>query len=169
MPADIDQSIQLQVTRLADLLASQNHRLLTAESCTGGWFAKVLTDQAGSSAWYEGGVVSYSNILKQRLLGVPAQLIQQYGAVSAEVAHAMAVNARQQYNVDYTLAITGIAGPGGGSIQKPVGTVFMAVASQLNVNVQQQLFAGDREAVRSGAIQHALIMLIQSIVTLKDQ
>ena len=131
--------------------------LVTAESCTGGWIAKCLTDIAGSSEWYRGGVVSYSNSLKTQLLGVDPHLINTHGAVSEATARAMARGALEHLGGDYAVAVTGIAGPGGGSPDKPVGTVWIVWADRVaggHARVFQ--FGGDREAVRRATVLHAL-------------
>lgn len=152
--------------QLAEQLQIQSLRLVTAESCTGGWIAKCLTDLAGSSRWYQGGVVTYSNALKQQLLGVSDTLLQAHGAVSAEVAAAMAEGALQ-LGGDIAVAVTGIAGPGGGAI-KPVGLVYLAVAGhghQGLTTVHEQQFSGDRRAVRQAAVDHAIHLVLERIQT----
>ena len=112
--------------RLGALLVNEQLKLVTAESCTGGWVAQCLTAIAGSSAWFDRGFVSYSNEAKQEMLGVPADTLAEYGAVSQPVAVAMAEGALRNSRADWAVAITGIAGPTGGSPQKPVGTVCFA-------------------------------------------
>lgn len=132
-------------------------RLVTAESCTGGWIAKSLTDLAGSSEWFAGGVVSYSNTLKSELLGVDPHLLRMHGAVSEAVARAMASGALARLGGDCAVAVTGIAGPGGGSTDKPAGTVWLAWAARgRNVRTELQRFGGDREAVRRATVLRAL-------------
>ncbi len=135
----------------------QRLMIATAESCTGGWLAQVITHTAGSSAWFERGVVTYSNEAKTDLLGVPPALIARYGAVSLDVAAAMAAGLLVKSTAILTVAITGIAGPGGGSPDKPVGTVCFAwgVRGRAPATERRQ-FAGDREAVRRQAVVHAL-------------
>ena len=117
-----------RVATLAQQLLERDARLATAESCTGGWVAKALTDRAGSSAWFNGGIVCYSNAAKRDLLGVPPAVLDQYGAVSEPVVQALAVNARMRLAADLAVAISGVAGPGGGSADKPVGLVWFAWA-----------------------------------------
>lgn len=135
-------------------------RLVTAESCTGGWIAKTLTDIAGSSEWFAGGVVSYSNALKHRLLGVSWAQIERHGAVSEATARAMAEGALAHLGGDLAVAVTGIAGPGGGSTEKPVGTVWLAWARRNGTtHAEHRLFAGDREAVRRATVAAALLGL----------
>jgi nicotinamide-nucleotide amidase len=133
---------------VAELLRHQGSSLAVAESCTGGMIAKLLTDQPGSSAFFREGLVTYADDAKTRLLGVPAQLIATHGAVSAECARAMAVGLLQRANVDLALATTGIAGPDGGTVAKPVGTVHIALASRSATWVKQYRFNGDRHEVR---------------------
>ena len=117
------------VQQLATRLLEQRQKLCTAESCTGGLIAKTLTDLAGSSDWFERGFVSYSNQAKNEMLAVPSSVIEDYGAVSEPVAAAMAIGALRHSHADFSVAVTGVAGPGGGSEEKPVGTVWIAVAS----------------------------------------
>lgn len=153
--------------RLA-LDACQTHtlRLATAESCTGGLIAAALTDWPGSSATVERGFITYSNEAKTDMLGVPAALIVEHGAVSEAVARAMAEGALAQSLAEVSLAITGVAGPGGGSAEKPVGTVHMAAARLGRATLHQHhLFAGDRDQVRLAAALAALGLLIEQIRT----
>jgi len=133
---------------VAGILSTQTTTLAVAESCTGGLITKLLTDQAGSSAYFREGLVTYADEAKTRLLGVPAEVIAAQGAVSAEVARAMAVGLLQRATVDLALATTGIAGPTGGTAVKPVGTVFIALASRSATWVKQYRFNGDRDEVR---------------------
>lgn len=149
---------------VGELLAATGKRLATAESCTGGLLAERITRVAGSSGWFLGGVVSYSNQLKERLLGVPAELLAAHGAVSRPVALAMAEGARASCGSDWALAITGIAGPEGGSEEKPVGTVHLALAGPGGeLDHELRRFPGDRAAVRWQASQLALEMLRQRL------
>ncbi len=141
--------------RTARCLGSRGLWLATAESCTGGWIAKALTDVAGSSGWFERGLVTYSNRAKQELLGVPAELLVAHGAVSEAVVAAMARGLRERAGVDVTLATSGIAGPDGGTPDKPVGTVCLAWDDGTS-RTEVVHFAGDREAVRRQAVAHAL-------------
>ena len=150
------ESLNTLATRVSVALTTRNFTLVTAESCTGGWVAKVLTDIAGSSSWFERGLVTYSNRAKQELLGVAAATLAQHGAVSEAVAREMASGALRQGGADVALAVTGIAGPGGGTADKPVGTVWFAWATNGGVRSLQQCFGGDREAVRRAAVQQAL-------------
>jgi nicotinamide-nucleotide amidase len=168
------------VERLALALEPRGWRLATAESCTGGLVASACTERAGSSSWFECGVVSYSNAAKTRLLGVPAALIERHGAVSLPVAEAMARGAQtglppvnagagassgcgssSSSAVQTALAITGVAGPGGGSVDKPVGTVCLAWAVGGRVWSRRCRFDGDRAAVRLQSVQLALRELVE--------
>lgn len=155
-------TIESDVKRLADALRSRGERLATAESCTGGLIAAACTDLAGSSDWFERGIVSYSNEAKTELLGVDAGLIAAHGAVSEPVARAMAEGALVHSHADWVLAVTGIAGPGGGSADKPVGLVWLAWCRRGGVpQAERTVFPGDRAAVRHATVQHALRGLLQ--------
>lgn len=149
------------VEALAAALRSRGQRLATAESCTGGLIAAACTDLAGSSDWFERGVVSYSNTAKTELLGVPAALIAAHGAVSEPVALAMASGLLARAPVQRTVAVTGIAGPGGAVPGKPVGTVWIAWADALGPSAQRFQFDGDRAAVRQATVEQALRGLLQ--------
>ena len=155
MPAQWAAAVQA----LADTLLRRQWMLAAAESCTGGMVAAACTDLAGSSAWLERGFVTYSNAAKTQMLGVDAQLIATHGAVSEPVARAMAQGALQHSAAQVALAITGVAGPGGGSEAKPVGTVWFAFAGPWGVHSEVQHFGGDRAAVRQAAALHALLRL----------
>lgn len=148
--------------RLAELMQGRGLMLATAESCTGGMIASACTDLAGSSAWFERGFVSYSNAAKTQLLGVPADCIASHGAVSEPVARAMALGALTHSAAQVAVAVTGVAGPGGGSPDKPVGTVWIAWAMADQVRAERMQFSGDRAAVRQATVEHAL----QGLVTL---
>jgi nicotinamide-nucleotide amidase len=151
------------VLALAAALRARGLKVATAESCTGGLIAAACTAVAGSSDWFERGVVTYSNEAKAELLGVPMALIQAHGAVSAEVARAMAEGALAHSHADLAVAVTGIAGPGGAVQGKPVGTVWLAVA-RAGRDVQAELLtlAGDRAAVREQTVHRALQRLFES-------
>lgn len=138
-------------------LGARRLLLTTAESCTGGWIAKLVTDQAGSSAWFERGFVVYSNAAKVELLGVRETTLMECGAVSAETVGEMAQGALAHSRADLALAVSGVAGPGGGSAAKPVGTVWLAWMLKDNaVRVRHYRFDGDRDAVRAQAVYAAL-------------
>ena len=151
------------VEDLATALLARGWMLATAESCTGGLIAGACTDLAGSSNWLERGFVSYSNAAKTELLGVDAALIARHGAVSEPVARAMAQGALQHSKAQCALAVTGIAGPGGGSADKPVGTVWFAWATPQGVRSEMQRFDGDRAQVRSATVQHSLAVLLRLV------
>ena len=145
---------------VANLLCKRQWMLATAESCTGGLIAAACTDLAGSSNWFERGFVTYSNAAKTELLGVPAELIEQFGAVSEPVARAMAAGALAHSHAQVAVAVTGVAGPGGGSTDKPVGTVWFGWATPTGQHSECQHFAGDRAAVRAATVRHALTRLL---------
>ncbi|MFT4193193.1 MAG: CinA family protein [Ottowia sp.] len=134
--------------------------MATAESCTGGLIAGACTDLAGSSAWFERGFVTYSNAAKTELLGVPAALIAAHGAVSEPVARAMAEGAIAHAHAQAAVAVTGVAGPTGGSVEKPVGTVWFGWCVDGRVTTELRRFGGDRAAVRAQAVAHALRRLL---------
>lgn len=151
------------VTRLSESLLHKRKKVCTAESCTGGLIAKMLTDPAGSSDWFERGFVTYSNQAKNELLEVPASVIEDYGAVSEPVAVAMATGALHHSHADFSIAVTGIAGPSGGSKEKPVGTVWIAAASADDVIANRFQFNGDRRTVRVATLVAALEILINLV------
>ncbi len=153
MPADIAQ--------LANLMQKKGWMLASAESCTGGMIAAACTDLAGSSNWFERGFVTYSNAAKTELLGVDAALIAQHGAVSEPVARAMAAGALARSRAQVSVAVTGVAGPGGGSAEKPVGTVWFGFAVGDQVSSEVKNFAGDRAAVRQATALHAVQRLCE--------
>jgi len=148
--------------RLGAALRQAGLTVTSAESCTGGWIAKRLTDVAGSSAWFERGFVTYSNAAKCELLGVGAATVETHGAVSREVVLEMAAGALARSRADLAVAVTGIAGPEGGTADKPVGTVWLAWARRDGeVRAARRRFSGDRENVRRAAVQAALDGLLQ--------
>ena len=150
------------VAKLADIFLKKQWRLATAESCTGGLVASSITALAGSSDWFERGYVTYSNAAKSEDIGVNTHLIEQHGAVSQEVAQAMAQGAKQSSKSQVALSITGIAGPTGGSTEKPVGTVWFAWAlTDGSVISEKKLFLGDREAIRAQACDYSLDRLLE--------
>ncbi len=142
--------------RLGVRLKRANEMLATAESCTGGWAAQVVTSVAGSSAWFERGFVTYSNEAKQELLGVRAETLRAYGAVSEETAREMARGALERSRGTIAVSITGVAGPSGGTAEKPVGTVCFAWARGGEVRSETRRFAGDRESIRRQSVILAL-------------
>ncbi|MDO8903205.1 CinA family protein [Hydrogenophaga sp.] len=148
---------------LASELKTRGLRLATAESCTGGLVAGACTELSGSSDWFDRGFVTYSNAAKSDLLGVPAELIDVHGAVSEPVARAMAAGAVARSKAQLAVAVTGVAGPTGGTAQKPVGTVWFGWATPEGVFTELQRFQGDRSAVRQAAVAHALAGLLQRL------
>lgn len=148
----------------------QGLTLATAESCTGGLIANALTDQPGASACFHGAIIAYDNRIKETLLGIPSAMLEQDGAVSAPVAALMAQNARSHLAVDIALSVSGIAGPSGGTIQKPVGTVFIALADQNDVKVDKFIFDGPpketenrRQYIRRESCSKALKMMVSHL------
>ena len=152
--------IEAKAAELAALLRERGWRLATAESCTGGLVAAACTSLAGSSDWFERGFVTYSNAAKTGLLGVEPSLISAHGAVSEEVALAMAAGTLARAPVELALAVTGIAGPGGAVPGKPVGTVWLAWGSARGIAAERLQLAGDRAAVRSQTVAAALDRLV---------
>ena len=146
---------------LAQILLQNGLQMVTAESCTGGLIAATCTELPGSSAWFERGFVTYSNEAKTESLGVDATLITEHGAVSEAVARAMALGAVRHATAQVSVAVTGIAGPTGGSAEKPVGTVWFGFMVQGQLSSEMRRFDGDRSAVRAATVQHALQRLIQ--------
>jgi nicotinamide-nucleotide amidase len=149
------------VERLADLLLKKKWRLATAESCTGGLIAGACTDLSGSSNWFERGFITYSNDAKTEMLGVEAALLARRGAVSEQVAQAMAQGALAHSRAQVAVAVTGVAGPTGGSRAKPVGTVWFGFALPGQLLTEKMHFMGDRAAVRAATVYHALKRLVE--------
>jgi nicotinamide-nucleotide amidase len=148
--------IEKLARKLGGRLKARRSLLVTAESCTGGWVAQAVTSIAGSSDWFERGYVTYSNTAKQQLLGVKSVTLKKYGAVSQETAREMARGALRRSRSDLSLAITGIAGPGGGTPDKPVGTVCFAWARGRKIRSEMKRFKGNRQSVRRQSVVHAL-------------
>lgn len=151
-----DRDLEALALTLGRALEKRGWRLAVAESCTGGWIAKAVTDVAGSSQWFDGGIVAYSNAAKIGLLGVPKNVLAAHGAVSEETVCAMAEGARTRFAADIAVAVSGIAGPGGGTADKPVGTVHFAWAEAGGVTAARRIFAGNRETVRRLTVALAL-------------
>jgi len=155
-----DESLRELAQKLAQHCLHQGWQVVTAESCTGGWIGKVCTDLPGSSGWFAGGLISYSNTAKTSLLGVPEDLLERFGAVSEPVALAMAEGALSRTNAHLSVAVSGIAGPGGATLTKAVGTVCLAWATQNNAALFSKSltcqFSGDRESVRRQTVAAAL-------------
>lgn len=150
-----------RVEQLAAQLLRRQWMLATAESCSGGLIAGACTELSGSSNWFERGFVTYSNAAKTELLGVPAALIAQHGAVSEPVARAMAEGALRHAAAQVAVAVTGVAGPTGGTPDKPVGLVWFGFALPGRVLSEKMNFPGDRAAVRAATVQHALSRLVE--------
>ena len=162
LKSELDTPVQIaQTTDLAKFLQQKGWLMATAESCTGGMIAAACTDLAGSSNWFERGFVSYSNAAKTELLGVDAELIARHGAVSEEVARAMVQGAIRHSRAQVAVAVTGVAGPAGGSSAKPVGTVWFGWATPAGVVSEMRRFDGDRAAVRIATVRHALQRLAE--------
>jgi nicotinamide-nucleotide amidase len=156
--------MEARVAEIADHLLQRRQWLAVAESCSGGLLAKTLTDVAGSSAWFDRGYVTYSNRAKQELLGVPEALLLEHGAVSEASVRAMAAGVLRCVAVDWTLAITGIAGPGGGSADKPVGTVWIACARRDGeCSARCFRFDGDRVSIRLQSVRTALDIFVDRL------
>ncbi len=159
-----EQRISAFVADLGALLRQRGETLAAAESCTGGWLAKAMTDLPGSSAWFAAGLVAYSNEAKRRLLGVRRETLAAHGAVSRETAAEMAEGALKAGGADLSLAVTGIAGPSGGAEGKPVGTVCFAFARRGQPpESEARCFEGDRRAVRAQSVEHALNGLLNRL------
>jgi len=158
-----DSELTAAVSRLAEALLARGLSMAAAESCTGGWIAKCCTDRAGRSAWFERGFVTYSNAANTDLLDVDPGLLEREGAVSEAVARAMAEGAVRRSAADVALAVTGIAGPDGGTPGKPVGTVWFAWADREAVSAECVRFSGDRDAVRRQSVRHALEGLLDRL------
>ena len=169
LPARSGRALEAEIIQdLATQLRRRGWLLATAESCTGGLIAAACTDLAGSSDWFERGFVTYSNAAKTELLGVPAALIAQHGAVSEPVARAMAEGALAHSRAQLSVAVTGVAGPSGGSADKPVGTVWFGWCVGGQCSTERQLFAGDRASVRAQSAQHALAGLLARVRAVAD-
>ncbi len=171
-----DHHLSELVARVARWALGTRSRIVTAESCTGGWIAKVFTDVAGSSQWFECGYVTYSNAAKVRDLGVSQPTLDAYGAVSEETVREMAAGALRVSGAGVSIAVSGIAGPDGGSVEKPVGTVWFcvgrseraaaaaaptSVGARIELIAEGQRFAGNREAVRRASVQRALELVLR--------
>jgi nicotinamide-nucleotide amidase len=146
------------------LLISKNQKLAVAESCTGGYISHLITSVPGCSDFYNGSVTAYSNQVKENILGVSHKTLDEFGAVSEQVAKEMAVGAREVLNADFAVATTGIAGPGGGTEEKPVGTIWIAVASEKNVIALKFVFGDNRERNILRSSQTALQLLRRVIL-----
>ena len=160
-----DEQLQQLSHRIGEQLKRRQATVTAAESCTGGWIAKVFTDISGSSAWFERGFVTYSNEAKQQMVGVQDTTLQQHGAVSEQTVREMATGAAKAATAEYAIAVSGIAGPEGGTPDKPVGTVWFAIVDpEGRVLAQRQIFAGDRDAVRRQSVAWALQTLLDEFL-----
>ena len=158
----MNEKVYLLAEQLGRLLSVKNMQITAAESCTGGGIAQAITEVPGSSAWFDRGFVTYSNLAKQQMLGVSEQTLSKFGAVSDATIKEMLTGALQQSVADYAIAVSGIAGPGGGTPDKPVGTVFFGWVQKPDIiQTSRQLFSGNRQDVRSQAVVYALTMANQ--------
>jgi len=145
------------------LNALRGKTLVTAESCTGGWIGKALTCIPGSSEVYKGGIISYTNFVKEQVLGVDAAVLERYGAVSKETAEEMAKGVRRLLQADVSISVTGLAGPGGGDFGNNVGTVFIGCETDSDLIVKEYHFSGDRDSVRRQAVIAALELILHCV------
>ena len=158
------QTLTTIAQQLGEILCKKNAKLTTAESCTGGGISEAITAVSGSSQWFEFGFVTYANSAKQQLLGVSKEALDKDGAVSEQVVEQMAQGAIQQSQADYAIAVSGIAGPDGGTEDKPVGTVWVCWQTPTRSWTQQLMLSGDRQAVRTAAIKNSLQQLLQHLI-----
>lgn len=158
-----DAALRALAERVGAALTVRGLRLVAAESCTGGWIAKALTDVPGSSGWFDGGWVVYADAAKRRLLGVPEDVLRTHGAVSEPVVRALASAARERLGADCAVAVSGIAGPSGGTPEKPVGLVWFGWAVGDAATAESRRFAGDRDAVRRQSVAFALERLLELV------
>jgi PncC family amidohydrolase len=156
-----DPDLRLLAERLQRICLGAGLTVATAESCTGGRVCDALTDVAGSSGYVRGGVVAYADALKEALLGVPAIVTRQHGAVSAQAARAMAEGARARLGVDLAVAVTGIAGPSGAAPGKPVGLTYVAVADPAGIEIRRFVWSGDREANKAASTRAGLELILE--------
>lgn len=156
-------SVNFLAKKLGMLLLEKNLSLAVAESCTGGMLGAAITAISGSSAYFKGGVISYSNDIKRTILGVPGRILDNNGAVSAQTVEAMARNVRKLCQADCAIAVSGIAGPGGGTKQKPVGLVYVGIAAGKNVRSYRYLFRGNRQQIRRQAVREALGKMVERL------
>ena len=158
----MNEEVYILAERLGRLLSTKNMQIATAESCTGGAIAQAITDVPGSSEWFDRGFVTYSNLAKQQMLGVSEQTLSKFGAVSDATIREMLAGALQQSAAECAIAVSGIAGPGGGTPDKPVGTVYFGWIQKPDlIRTSQQLFFGNRHEIRTHAVVYALTMANQ--------
>jgi nicotinamide-nucleotide amidase len=163
LPRSINQSIHAIATQLGERLLRINAKVTVAESCTGGGIAEAITAVAGSSQWFEYGFISYANRAKVQLLDVEQSLLDTYGAVSEQVVEQMATGALRTSNSDYAIAVSGVAGPDGGTVEKPVGTVWICWITPSTTRVEKYQLQGDRQAVRQQVIKISLQELLHQL------
>ena len=158
----MNEEVYLLAEQLGRLLTAKNMQIATAESCTGGGIAQAITEVPGSSAWFDRSFVTYNNLAKQQMLGVSEQTLSKFGAVSDATIKEMLTGALQQSVADYAIAVSGIAGPGGGTPDKPVGTVYFGWIQKPDIiQTSRQLFSGNRQDVRTQSVVYALTMANQ--------
>ena len=160
----MSQAINYLAEKLGTALSQCEAKVTTAESCTGGGVAHAITAVAGSSTWFDCGFVTYANSAKQQLLGVSKKTLDQYGAVSEQVVEQMAQGAIQQSQADYAIAVSGVAGPDGGTEDKPVGTVWVCWHTPTESWAQKLMLSGDRQAIRTAAVKKSLQQLLQHLI-----
>ena len=158
-----DEPLPVLVERLQAICLERGLWVATAESCTGGLIAHLLTDVPGASGYFRGGVVSYADDAKRALLDVGEEMLAAHGAVSAQVARAMALGIRGRLGVDVAVSVTGVAGPGGGSVAKPVGLAYVAVADAAGVDVRRFVWSGDRAANKQASARAAIALLLARV------
>ncbi|HLD77121.1 MAG TPA: CinA family protein [Rickettsiales bacterium] len=158
-------NLKQKAENIINLALAKKNKIVTAESCTGGLLAGLFTEISGASSVFERGFVVYSDVAKQEMLGVGAKTLQEFGAVSSQIATEMALGALEESNAQISVAITGIAGPDGGSVEKPVGLVYIAVANDSGVRVRKFNFIQERHFVRKSSIIEALNMLEKELST----
>lgn len=159
----MEEAVEDLVRAVAAEFNGRSYRLAVAESCTGGGLAAAITDLPGVSSFFEGGIVSYSNEVKEALLGVPAAVLRGHGAVSEPTARAMAEGVRERLRADVGVGITGVAGPDGGTPSKPVGLVHVAVATPFGMHSRHDVWTGDRRNVRAASVQAALSLILEAL------
>ncbi|OBQ54084.1 damage-inducible protein CinA [Halodesulfovibrio spirochaetisodalis] len=155
--------LSAEISELGEVLRQKKYMLGTAESCTGGLISMLLTEVSGSSDWFSGAIVSYANEIKEKIVHVPHETLVQYGAVSKETALAMAQGVQSALDVDVAVSVTGIAGPTGGSAEKPVGTVWIGYAIGTQLFTQHHVFSGDRADVRYQTAMAAITTLLHEL------
>ena len=158
------QTLTTIAQQLGEILCKKNAKLTIAESCTGGAISEAITSVSGSSQWFEFGFVTYANSAKRQLLGVSEETLEQYGAVSEQVVKQMAQGAIKQSEADYAIAVSGVAGPDGGTEEKPVGTVWLCWQTPSQIWTHKLVLSGDRQAVRTEAVKKSLQQLLQHLI-----